>query len=55
MKEAKNRDKLSKDARRRTEAFFISLQYAVGGYVNLGATKTAGVYRLFGNPPKAHE
>jgi hypothetical protein len=51
----KDRDKLSKDALRRTEAFFISLQYAAEAYINLGATKTATVYRLLGNPPKAHE
>jgi hypothetical protein len=25
------------------------------GYINLGATKTATVYRLLGNPPKALE
>jgi len=50
-----DRDKLSKDALRRTEAFFISLQYAAEGYINLGATKTATVYRLLGNPPKSHE
>ncbi len=50
-----DRDKLSKDALRRTEAFFISLQYAAEAYINLGATKTATVYRLLGNPPKSHE
>jgi hypothetical protein len=50
-----DRDKLSKDALRRTEAFFIGLQYAAEDYINLGATKTATVYRLMGNPPKAHE
>ena len=50
-----DRNKLSKDALRRTEAFFISLQYAAEDYINLGATKTATVYRLLGNPPKSHE
>jgi hypothetical protein len=50
-----DRDKLSKDALLRTEAFFISLQYAAESYINLGATKTATVYRLLGNPPKSHE
>ncbi len=50
-----DRDKLSKDALRRTEAFFVSLQYAAEDYINLGATKTATVYRLLGNPPKSHE
>lgn len=51
----KHRDKLSKDALRRTEAFFISPQYAAEDYINLGVTKTAPVYRLLGNPPKSHE
>jgi len=50
-----DRDKLSKDALRRTESFFIGLQYAAEDYINLGATKTATVYRLLGNPPKSHE
>ena len=50
-----DRDKISKDALRRTEAFFISLQYAAEDYINLGATKTATVYRLLGNAPKSHE
>jgi hypothetical protein len=51
----KDRDKLSKDALRRTEAFFVSLQYSAEEYINLGATKTATVYRLMGNPPNSHE
>ena len=50
-----DRDKLSRDALRRTEAFFIALQYSAEDYINLGATKTATVYRLLGNPPKSHE
>ena len=50
-----DRAKLSKDALRRTEAFFISLQYAAEDYIALNATKTATVYRLLGNPPKSHE
>ncbi len=50
-----DRDKLSKDALRRTESFFIGLQYSAEDYINLGATKTATVYRLLGNPPKSHE
>ena len=50
-----DRDKLDKDALRRTESFFISLQYAAEEYINLGATKTATVYRLLGNAPKSHE
>jgi len=51
----KDRDQLSKDALRRTEAFFISLQYSAEDYIALNCTKTATVYRLLGNPPKSHE
>ena len=51
----KDRNKLSKDALRRAEAFFISLQYSAEGYIALNCTKTATVYRLLGNPPKSHE
>ena len=50
-----DRDKLSKDALRRAEAFFISLQYAAEDYIALNCTKTATVYRLLGNPPKSNE
>ena len=50
-----DRAKLDRDALRRTEAFFIGLQYSAEEYINLGATKTATVYRLLGNPPKSHE
>lgn len=37
------------------EAFFLALQYAAEEYIALNATKTGVVYRLLGNPPKAHE
>jgi hypothetical protein len=50
-----DRSQLSPDALRRTEAFFISLQYAAEDYIALNCTKTATVYRLLGNPPKSHE
>lgn len=50
-----DRNALSKDALKRTESFFIDLQYAAEDYIALNATKTATVYRLLGNPPKAHE
>jgi len=50
-----DRSRLSKDALRRTEAFFISLQYSAADYIALNCTKTATVYRLLGNPPKSHE
>jgi hypothetical protein len=51
----KDRNKLSKDALRRAEAFFISLQHSAESYIALNCTKTAAVYRLLGNPPKSHE
>src|SRR5512137_2484081 len=41
--------------RQRAKQFFVSLQYAAEAWLLLGATKTAMVYRLQGNPPKAHE
>jgi hypothetical protein len=50
-----DRSQLSPDALRRTEAFFISLQYSAEDYIALNCTKTATVYRLLGNPPKSHE
>ena len=50
-----DRDKLSKDALRRAEAFFISLQFSAEEYIALNCTKTATVYRLLGNAPKSHE
>jgi len=50
-----DRDMLSKDALKRAEAFFISLQYSAEDYIALNCTKTAAVYRLLGNPPKSHE
>lgn len=42
-------------ARRRCEQFFINLQYAAQDWLALGTTKTGAVYRLKGNPPRAHE
>jgi hypothetical protein len=51
----KDRARLSPEALRRTEAFFIALQYAAEDYIALNATKTATVYRLLGNPPNSHE
>ncbi|HVO64631.1 MAG TPA: hypothetical protein VMT53_27160 [Terriglobales bacterium] len=50
-----DRDKLDKNALRRAESFFISLQYSAEEYIALNCTKTATVYRLMGNPPKSHE
>jgi len=51
----KDRAQLDPQALRRTEAFFIDLQYAAEDYIALNCTKTATVYRLLGNPPKSHE
>jgi len=50
-----DRNRLSKDALRRAEGFFISLQYSAEDYIALNCTKTATVYRLLGNPPTSHE
>lgn len=50
-----DRNMLGKEALRRAEAFFISLQYAAEDYIALNCTKTATVYRLLGNPPTSHE
>lgn len=47
--------KLNDRAMKRAEAFFLALQNEARDWIALGATKTAVVYRLKGNPPKAHE
>jgi hypothetical protein len=47
--------KLNDRAMKRAEAFFLALQDEARDWIALGATKTAVVYRLKGNPPKAHE
>ena len=46
---------LGKEALKRAEALYIALQYSAEEYIALNATKTATVYRLLGNPPRAHE
>ena len=46
---------LASAALKRAEAFFLSLQYAAEDYIALNCTKTATVYRLLGNAPKANE
>jgi len=51
----KRRDELHEKVVERCKQFFISLQEIGGDWVSLGATKTAIVYRLKGNPPHAHE
>jgi hypothetical protein len=51
----KDRKELDREALQRAEAFFIALQYAAKDWITLNATKTGVVYRLLGNPPKAHE
>jgi hypothetical protein len=50
-----DRAQLGREAMKRAEAFFISLQYSAEEYIALNCTKTATVYRLLGNPPKSHE
>jgi hypothetical protein len=52
---AKRRDELHAVALKRAEQFFVALQYAAQDWLALGSTKTGAVYRLKGNPPKAHE
>ena len=51
----KERKELGRQPMQRMEAFFLDLQYAFEKYIALDATKTGVVYRLLGNPPKAHE
>jgi len=51
----KDRNELGSKSLRRMEAFFLGLQYSAEKYIALNATKTGIVYRLLGNPPKAHE
>jgi len=47
--------KLNDRSMKRAEAFFLALQNEARDWIALGVTKTAVVYRLKGNPPKAHE
>jgi hypothetical protein len=49
------RDELHSKALKRSEQFFVSLQFAARDWVLLGATKTGIVYRSRGNPPQSHE
>jgi hypothetical protein len=51
----KDRKELAREALKRMEEFFVSLQYAAKDWIALNATKTGVVYRLLGNPPKSHE
>jgi hypothetical protein len=51
----RDRKELGREALQRAEAFFVALQYAAEDWIALNATKTGVVYRLLGNPPKAHE
>jgi len=50
-----DRNKLSLEAMKKAERFFIALQYAAQDYLALNATKTGVVYRLLGNAPTSHE
>jgi hypothetical protein len=51
----KRREELNQRALTRGRAFFVSLQNAAKNWISLGATKTGVVYRLKGDPPRAHE
>jgi hypothetical protein len=51
----KRRDEVSKKTKNRCRQFFIALQQSSQDWLLLGATKTALVYRLKGNPPQSHE
>ncbi len=51
----KRRQDVHDKARARCAQFFIRLQQIGAAWIYLGATKTAMVYRLKGNPPQAHE
>jgi hypothetical protein len=51
----KRSEDLNERALQRAEMLFLSLQDAAKDWIALGATKTAVVYRLKGNPPHAHE
>jgi hypothetical protein len=51
----KSRQAVHDKARERCAKFFIRLQQIGAPWIYLGATKTAMVYRLKGNPPQAHE
>jgi len=51
----KRRDDLAAKAVKRSEQFFVSLQFEAAEWMMLGATKTGVVYRLRGNPPQSHE
>ncbi len=50
-----DRKELSLDAMKKAELFFLDLQFAASEWITLNATKTGVVYRMHGNPPKAHE
>ena len=51
----KRSNELHEKAIERCRQFFVALQRIGPDWVSLGATKTATVYRLKGNPPQAHE
>ena len=49
------RKELHEKAMERCKNLFCSLQHIAKDWMALGTTKTGAVYRLNGNPPKAHE
>ena len=51
----KRRDEVQEKTVNRCQQFFIALQQSARDWLLFGATKTALVYRLKGNPPQSHE
>ena len=50
-----DRSQLTLEEMKRAEKFFLDLQYSAKDFMALNATKTGIVYKMLGNPPKAHE
>jgi hypothetical protein len=50
-----SREAVAAKARERGKLFYTTLQNEIADMLALGCTKTGMVYRLKGNPPKAHE
>ena len=50
-----DRSQLTLEEMKRAEKFFLELQYSAKDWMALNATKTGIVYKMLGNPPKAHE
>jgi hypothetical protein len=50
-----HKEDIEQKIRERVEELFIKLQMIASGWLYLGCTKTALVYRANGNPPQGHE